>query len=150
MTSDDADRVWMVRSAAIENISQSFYSEDEINTWLFAEKPNEFEKVITSLEWYVAEIDSVIVGTGFVDIDTKEVGAIFVHPDYQRKGIGLAILKKLEEVARSNSLDELHIESTLNAEQFYRTVGFESEGRQQYNHVSGLKLACIKMTKRIS
>lgn len=53
--------------------------------------------VIQKLDWYIAEEDGAIAGSGFLDRDTGEIGGIFVSPNFQRKKIGLQILNHLED-----------------------------------------------------
>ena len=48
------------------------------------------------------------------------------HPDWQRQGIGAALLTRCFHDAKSAGIHTLHCYSTLNAEPFYHTHGFRA------------------------
>ena len=51
-----------------------------------------------------------------------------VHPDWTRRGVGLALLNRCIEEAQSRSVGTLECFSTLTAESFYRSAGFVAVG----------------------
>ena len=55
----------------------------------------------------------------------------------------------LENEALEANLDELHLEATLNAENFYKTVGFTKIGPSQYHSPRGFSMDCVVMKKQI-
>ena len=50
----------------------------------------------------------------------------FVDPDRQRRGIGSALLKALEDRARAQGLRELPVRSSIAGEPFYAAHGFRA------------------------
>jgi putative acetyltransferase len=148
-TTRDIEALWGVRTAAIEGIPNKYYTNTEIATWAKTYKPNDFDRIIQKLFWYVAEVDGLIVGSGFLDKNTGEIGGIFVHPKFQRKNIGGKILKRLETVAKEQNINLLHLDATLNAEDFYAAAGYVPIAKSKYHHVSGLDFDCIKMEKSL-
>jgi len=90
--------------------------------------------------FFVAEIDDKPVG--FVACDTNwisvfenekvgEIHEIFVHPKWQGKGIGSALLLRALDYARSKGrrLAELWVGvGNLKAKRFYEKFGFEESG----------------------
>lgn len=146
-TITDFESIWAVRTAAIKSISEKYYTKLEIETWSSTQPPDNFKDVIIKLNWHVVEYHGQIIGTGFIDLGNAEIGGIFVDPNFQRKGIGLKILGILEQLAINNNISCLHLDSTINAERFYRTAGFHSMKRSKYKHVSGVHFDCVRMTK---
>jgi putative acetyltransferase len=84
----------------------------------------------------VAEVDGVIVG----DAELKQLApkrcahvgvlAVGVHPDFQRRGIGRALMQHLIDHARKHGLKrlELYVRSDNDAAQaLYRVLGFHHE-----------------------
>ncbi|MDP1249940.1 GNAT family N-acetyltransferase, partial [Klebsiella pneumoniae] len=63
---------------------------------------------------------------------------------------GKAMLDHLENVARELAIEEVVLDATLNAASFYRRHGYTGDEQAVYHSPSGLQLACIPMTKRIS
>jgi putative acetyltransferase len=66
----------------------------------------------------VAEVRGRIVGIGALVISKAELRACYVAPDVARTGIGTALVKELERIAKQHGLDQLHLESSLTAERF--------------------------------
>jgi GNAT superfamily N-acetyltransferase len=76
-------------------------------------------------EWhaYVAVVDGRIVGTG--SLNGKTVRAVFVHPDYQGRGIGTKLMDAVENAANVQSVDTLTVQSSITAQPFYAKRGFK-------------------------
>lgn len=142
----DSNQVWNVRSKAIKGINPEFYTPDEIDAWYHNEIPPNFSDVITKLDWIVAEDNEQIVGTGFLDADKAEIGAIFVDPQYQRNGIGMRILKEIEAIAKRKQLATLFLDATLSSVDFYKAAGYETTERSKCI-LGKLVLSSYKMKK---
>jgi len=146
--SDDIG-MWLVRTAAINDIGEKYYPRSEIAKWASVEMPKKFGEIVERDDWYVAVQGDEIVATGLLDVSGKSLGAIFVRPDQQRKGLATMMLSKLEDVARDKGIDRLTLESTLNAFEFYEKNGFSIVKRSKYRLQNGYELDCIVMEKRI-
>jgi putative acetyltransferase len=98
-------------------IAHSFLPEDFFET----ERRQIAEHWLPMAETMVCEADGRLVG--FVALIGSEVGAIFVDPDYQRRGIGRALMDAAQE---SRPLLELNVfEANAAARRFYESYGFE-------------------------
>lgn len=53
-----------------------------------------------------------------------KVERICVLPDYRNKRIGLAIMEKIEQVARERKRDGLKLNAQIHAERFYKRLGY--------------------------
>ena len=79
---------------------------------------------------WVCEVDNTIVGFAIIDLKEKNIQALFVHPEYERNGIG----KKLHNIMLKWYFDQY--DSTLwlgtapgtRAESFYRRSGWKEVG----------------------
>ncbi len=103
-------------------IAHSFLSQD----FLENERQQIIELWLPIAETIVYEADGRIVG--FLSLIGNEVGAIFVAPDRQGRGIGRALM----DVARgSRPFLELNVfEANSTGRRFYDAYGFEVVGRQ--------------------
>jgi putative acetyltransferase len=145
--STDLKSIWAIRTAAIKAISEKYYTRSEIETWSSTPPPANFKDVITKLNWHVVEYQGEIIGCGFIDLDNSEIGGIFVDPHFQRNGVGIKILNVLEQFAKNHHLHCLYLDSTVNAESFYKAAGFNPIKKSKYKHISGTEFDCIRMTK---
>ncbi|WP_333842166.1 GNAT family N-acetyltransferase, partial [Pelomicrobium sp.] len=79
----------------------------------------------------VAEHDGMIVGCAalypFPDEKTGELACLAVHPDYQNRGYGDALLKRVEARARRAGLEQLFVLTTRTAHWFLERGFVEQE-----------------------
>lgn len=147
--SSDAEKIWNLRTEAIGGISEEFYNKMDINKWVNAKKPNDFSDFVEKVNFFVAQINDEIIGTGFIDLNKQEIGAIFVSPEHQRKGVASLIFERIENEAKEAKLKKLTCEATLNAVKFYESLGFYIINKQKYKHADGFELDCYLMEKTI-
>jgi len=72
--------------------------------------------------------DDEVVGFGELIPDERNVRAVYVHPDHERRGVGSALVAHLEGYARALDLRELTLQSSLNAVGFYERAGWQRTG----------------------
>lgn len=77
---------------------------------------------------FVVAVREEVLGFGEVVPEKREVRAVYVHPDHQRRGVGTALLSHLEGYARGCGVGQLQLKSSLNAVEFYRRHGYERTG----------------------
>ena len=76
----------------------------------------------------VAEVEGHIVGT--IALEGNTLATFFVHPDYQRQGLGTKLLQAIEAVAIKNDLDHLEMHASLTGLAFYERMGYQQTGDQ--------------------
>ena len=83
----------------------------------------------------VAEVTDAQIGTptivGTIAIEDAELCTFFVHPDYQKMGIGTQLLQAIEHVAIANSIHTLHMDASLTGEPFSRKMGYQRTGLEK-------------------
>lgn len=79
---------------------------------------------------WVCEIDKQIVGFAIVDLKGKNIWALFVHPDFEQKGIGKHLHKMMMDwyFTQTNETVWLSTAPNSRAEKFYRLNGWTSVG----------------------
>lgn len=86
---------------------------------------------------WVCEIDNQIVGFSIVDLKDINIWALFVHPDFEQRGIG----KKLHDLmldwyfAQTKSTVWLGTSPNTRAESFYRKAGWKEIGLHVKNEI---------------
>jgi putative acetyltransferase len=146
-TVDDVDAMWRVRKAAILSVSDSFYPIETIRHWANVSRPDDFTNAFDTIDTILCECNSEPIGWGFANLDVSHIAAMFVSPNWHRRGIGSLITKRFEEMATDRDLENLELSSTLNAVAFYEHRGFESLGKIPYNHPNGFDLPSVRMRK---
>lgn len=144
----DAAAIWMIRTAAIRQQCKGFYPDDLLDRWTEGQMTEPFVKVVAE-KFYVATNFGEVLGTGMICLESGQLDAIFVRPDMMQRGVGRAMVTFLEELGYRAGLEELVLNSTLNAAAFYRRCGFVGDAPGIYQSPRGFSLDCIPMKKAI-
>lgn len=146
----DCEEIWRVHMRAIRGIANSHYTPAEIEAWASPRKPEHYIESIRNKEFYVAEEDDAVIGFGTLNYKQSEIEAVYVSPAVVRRGVGLAILRRLEERARDLGIKSLKMDASLNAVPFYKSAGYESQKEMKHRLACGIEISCILMTKELS
>lgn len=154
MKDADARAFWDVHHAAVRGIAAADYPDEIIADWaplpiterhvvgLLAQAGNEVR--------VIAERDGSIVGIGCLVPKTAEIRACYVTPEAARMGVGTAVVRELESIARGQGLATLTLNSSVTAEPFYAALGYGVVGRANHALPTGRRMACVKMTKTLA
>ncbi len=77
----------------------------------------------------VAEIDGRVVRIGALVVENSELRACYVAPGANRKGVGSALVREMERVARERGLAFLEVDSSITAEPLYAALGYQVRER---------------------
>jgi putative acetyltransferase len=153
MRPEDAQAFLAVHHAAVRSIAAKDYPPAVIEAW--APMPlNEgaIERVRANPDneyRVIAEIGGRVVGIGAVVLQIAELRACYVAPNLGRKGIGLALVKAIERAAREHGAAHLELDSSLTAEPFYQTAGYEAIERSEHILHNGQRMVCVRMRKKL-
>jgi GNAT superfamily N-acetyltransferase len=97
------------------------------SAWSYESKGN-YQPILERADGYVAAFDDEKL-VGFVKIITDAGLHAFlldpsVHVDYQRRGIGLELVKRVTALARDLGCHWLHVDFEAQLEPFYQECGF--------------------------
>ena len=147
---EDSDSIGSVHAAAVSGIRTAEYTPEEIQAWAVPRQPSSYEESIRTKEFFVAEYEDAIVGFGVLNQGLAEVEAVYVSPKAGGRGIGLEVLRKLEERANELGLKELRLNASLNAAAFYQKAGYVAQEPSKYRLLTGVEIACVPMLKRMT
>lgn len=105
-------------------------------------------KDISNGEYWVAEADVV---QGFVCLTEApaqragEITSFFIEPEWQRKGIGKLLWKKILKRAMEKSIHTLFLDSDPAAVPFYKSLGFAVIGQVPSGSISGRTIPRMKL-----
>lgn len=98
-TSADAEAILVVHIAAIIANGPSAYSSKQVTAW--AAKTEGTDRYVNAVSdpttlLVIAEADSRVVGFCELNVESSEIEAIFVDPEWNGRGIGSSILSHFE------------------------------------------------------
>ncbi len=121
-TTTDTERIHEIHTQSVKTLCKGHYSSEQITGWLKNRSPQGYLPGIERGEMFVAA-DGISV-LGFGHAIPGEILAIFVAPEYAKQGVGILLLAQALTAARAGSQRDVYLESTLNAQDFYKRAGF--------------------------
>lgn len=149
-TQGDKEAVWRVHGRAIRETCAGHYPREVIEVWAGRLRPEKYAEAIDDYEFFVAEEDGVVVGFGELGPAAGAIQGLYVSPDVAGRGVGLKLLRTLEERARAHGLKSLRLTSSLNAVPFYERAGFRAVGELTETISPGVERASVRMFKELS
>lgn len=120
----DAREVARMHRSTIRFVNSKDYPQKQIAVWSGRTSAKRFRNSINMFFRFVAVDKSKIVGFGDFKKD-GELSGLYVHKDYQGKGVGYSLLKKIEKSARQKGIKKLFLFSTITAKDFYKNHGYK-------------------------
>ena len=155
MLDEDARAFLEVHHAAVRGLAAKDYPLEVIEDWAPLPVTEEsVQRFLTNPDCeirLVAEIDGTIVGIGCLVVANCELHACYVAPEAARRGVGSALVREIERIARERGLelDCLQMDSSVNAVPFYLHHGYSVRKRGEHPLKSERQMACIKMEKTL-
>lgn len=128
----------------VHTVNAKDYTKEQLDVWATGQV--DLEKWNQSLQEHysiVAIENEVIVGFGDID-KTGYLDRLFVHADYQGKGIATGICNQLEQTIQGN----ITTHSSITAKPFFEKRGYRVIKEQQVER-QGIFLANFIMEKRL-
>jgi N-acetylglutamate synthase-like GNAT family acetyltransferase len=147
---EDADAVGRVHRSSIRELCRGHYTAEQIAAWSPPRPPGHYEKAIREKEFYVAEEGGRVVGFGALNVGSGEVEAVYVGPEAVGRGVGMKLLRKVEERARAAGLKGLRVDASLNAVGFYERAGYSLEDMGAHRLWNSVDLPCAHMSKELA
>lgn len=115
----------------VHTINSKDYAEDELNAW--APKDIDislWDKSFLKNYTIVFILDNVIVGFGDIN-ETGYLDRLYIHKDYQRRGIAKKIVDNLECYVKKLGVDYITTEASITAKPFFERMGYKIIKEQQ-------------------
>jgi len=148
----DAPALLSVHTRAIRALAAAHYTEDQRDAWIAGMSVERLREAMSTREMLVAETATAagprIVGYGQLHPVEGTIEAIYVDPDWTRRGVGRTLFQALEARARALGLPGLVLDASLNSVPFYGVMGCRRKGVDRHEPAPGVHFACIVMEKR--
>lgn len=118
----DAEEIHRIHTSAVLTTCKNFYTEQQVKAWLKGRSPEGYYTGIRNGEMYVAEEDGQI--SGFGHAVSGKIEACYVDPKFHKQGVGKLLIEHGLKIA-SDGDKKVTVESTINAENFYKKHGFK-------------------------
>ena len=129
----------------VHTINAKDYSQEQLNVWTTDNMDLEVWNKSLSEHYTVVAVESNII-VGFGDIDKLGyLDRLFVHRDYQRRGIATAICNKLEQAVKA---DKIITHASITAKPFFEQRSFKVVKEQQVKR-NGIALTNYVMEKQV-
>ncbi|MCM1296264.1 MAG: GNAT family N-acetyltransferase [Treponema brennaborense] len=138
----DSNTISKLYYETIHNINIYDYSDKQLNAWVNSSESLQLRrKDLLKQYTLIAEIDDVIVGFGSID-SLGCLDLLFVHKDYQRKGIATALCNELEK-----GFTVVKTYSSITAKPFFEKRGYVAVKCQEAERL-GVNLKNFEMEKK--
>lgn len=120
---EDIDAILRLFGDTVRTVCRKDYTAAQTDAW--ANSVNDrarWERTLSEHKTLVAVLGARIVG--FADLDGDYLDRLYVHRDFQGRGIGTALLHELEAFARQQKISELETHASRTAKPFFAKQGF--------------------------
>jgi putative acetyltransferase len=116
----------------VHRVNARDYSPEQIRAWAPRVYPDAFcQRRFRRYYVLVAENSGAIVG--FVELARKgEIHCFYVHHGHQHRGIGTALMARVEREARGRGNSRLLADVSITAEPFFHRLGLPEQARYHF------------------
>ncbi len=108
----------------VHTINSKDYTNDQLDAWATGDVDiSAWNRSFLNHNTLVAEINTTIVGFGDMD-DNGYLDKLFVHKDYQGKGVATAIVNELEQQAVRHGVTLFSTHPSITAKPFFEKRGY--------------------------
>jgi predicted GNAT family N-acyltransferase len=118
---------WEHGRVNIQRVRRSVFIEEqripEADEW------DDLDPVVTHVLCYLRPASGKrdVVGTGRLE-PTGKIGRVAVLPQYRGTGAGVAVMRRLMDLAAERGFNEVYLNAQVSAAGFYERLGFRAEG----------------------
>lgn len=146
--SDDCHDIISLLYETVHKINQRDYTREQIEAWTNnnSMNPITWNLSLTHHKTLVAEMDGIIVGFG--DLNGNFLDRLYVHAEYQRRGIATAIMDRLERYAAEQNYTTIVTHASITAYPFFQSRDYQLVKEQQVER-HGVLLKNMIMQKEL-
>ncbi|OWY25904.1 GNAT family N-acetyltransferase [Sphingobacteriales bacterium UPWRP_1] len=124
-TLTDMGQIQLLYYHTIQAVNARHYTQQQITIWVQrCFNPQMWRQKIAEQYFFVAQNAATI--TGFASIThSGYIDYLFVHKDFQQKGIAAALLEQLLQIAQNLQLAKIWAEVSITARPFFLHKGFK-------------------------
>ena len=146
----DALELMSLFQETVLHINKRDYSEAEVADWASCGNDISHIKEMIRTHFFIVATNQQLQVVGFASITQQGyLHSMFVHKDFQGKGIATILLNEIERYATATGIMRITSEVSLTARPFFEKRGYIVEVEQKRN-AKQLNLTNICMAKRLA
>lgn len=121
----DAPTLVALFRASVHCIASGDYNDAQLRAWApdqISEKA--FAASCAAKSTWIVQIGERVAGFSDLEVD-GHINMLYVHPDFQRRGVARVLLERVELLAGKSALPRLYTESNITARPAFENAGFE-------------------------
>jgi len=122
---DDTRRITEIQKKCVLKTNVKFYPIKIIKEWLKKISQKNILSQLKNTSWYVLVFKNKMAGFCQFSLDKKELYQINIDPAFQNAGLGKILYDFVERKFIEKNKKEISLNSTLNAVNFYKKLGFK-------------------------
>jgi len=124
-STDRAAEIADLFHSAVHAINPAIYSLAEQEAWAPSPVDHAFWEARLAIKKPLLAIHDQRVA-GFIELDPSgHIDCFYVHPDFQRQGVGGLLYSTLEQQAQTLAIKRLYVEASLLVKDFFLQRGFQ-------------------------
>lgn len=132
--SDDCLKLLKLFYDTVRTVNKKDYNDKQLSVWApdnyIEEKYDIWQKSLSENFTIIAEKNGDIVGFGDIE-KNGYLNRLFVHKDYQHRGVASSIVKELEKYAEKICICTIITEASITAKPFFVRMGYTLIKEQQ-------------------
>jgi putative acetyltransferase len=150
---EDALQMHHVHVNSVRQLCAGDYTPEQIEAWVGHLDPETLRQYMingaSDEVLFVAEDNNSTI-IGFSSFDKNgDINAVYVHPDYIRKGVGKQLLNAVETEALVHKFKKLQISASITAIHFYKSQSYKFIKYSSHILHSGVTIPCALMGKTL-
>lgn len=146
---EDTGEILRLFYETVHTVNARDYSPEQLAVWA-PEKADasRWQQTLSAHQSYVAVEDGQIVGFADLDVPAAYFDRLYIHKDYQRRGIAALLAERIERDAREAGIAVLEVAASITARPFFEKRGYRLVREQQVER-GGVFLTNFVMEKAL-
>ena len=112
--------------ATVLTVNSKDYTKEEVEDWASCGDSVEHWKELLAKNNYIGALDGQGGIVGFSSMNAEGyLHSMFVHKDWQRKGVATLLLSEVENMARRYGVHKISVEVSITARPFFEKRGYK-------------------------
>jgi len=148
---DDGADLLRVHRDAILRLGTAAYSVAETESWCADLVAEGYGRAMADEgEIFLVAVDATDRVVGFCSHRDDEIMALYVHPDWTRRGIASDLLRRAEAAIEKEGHEAVRLDAALVARSFYERHGYRVVESKDWQSRGGLVIEVLFMTKPLA